>query len=126
MPNGHGPKEYGVHKYAKDEGTSDCQHGCGCWMGPVRSGGPAGLDPFGTCPKNPKDGKLIGGQGDYDHVVAERIRNLSSRLYKAEDLLKRVSPKKTELAVELASVKAELNKKKRLLAELRRLIETGI
>ena len=42
----------GKHKYA-DDGTSDCAHGCGCWMGPFRSGGPDGIDPFGKCPKAP-------------------------------------------------------------------------
>ncbi len=34
--------------------TSDCAHGCGCWMGGSRSGGPDGVDPFGDCPKNPE------------------------------------------------------------------------
>ncbi|MCI0619913.1 hypothetical protein L0Y40_02660 [Candidatus Wolfebacteria bacterium] len=94
-------------------------------MGPARSGGPTGLDPGGTCPKNPKDGKLLGGNADYDHVVTERIKNLSSRLYRAEDRLKRVSQSKTKLADELASVKTELFEKNRLIDELRRLIGTG-
>ena len=122
MPNGHSPKDYGGHKYANHDGTSDCEHGCGCWMGPARSGGPTGLDPGGTCPKNPKDGNLLGGNADYDHVVTERIQNLSSRLYRAEDRLKRVSPSKAKLADELAATKTEIAKKNQLLAELRRLI----
>jgi hypothetical protein len=125
MPNGHGPKEYGGHKYAKHDGTSDCEHGCGCWMGPARSGGPTGLDPGGTCPKNPKDGKLLGGQADYDHVVTQRIEDLRSRLYKAEDQLKSVKPGELELAKQLASTKQELYAKNQLLSELRRLIGTG-
>ena len=87
MQNGHGDKEYGGHAYADHNGTSDCQRGCGCWMGPARSGGPTGLDPFGACPQNPADGKLLGGKADYDHVVTERIRNLESRLYAAETQL---------------------------------------
>jgi hypothetical protein len=33
-----------------DGWTSDCSNGCGCWMGPARSGGPDGVDPFGPCP----------------------------------------------------------------------------
>ena len=33
--------------------TSDCEHGCGCWMGNSRSGGPDGVSPFGACPNNP-------------------------------------------------------------------------
>ena len=44
--------KFGPHKYADHDGTSDCQYGCGCWMGPSRSGGP--VNPFGACPKNPK------------------------------------------------------------------------
>jgi len=38
----------------KDFFTSDCKHGCGCWMGSSRSGGPDGVDPFGKCPENPE------------------------------------------------------------------------
>jgi DNA-directed RNA polymerase subunit RPC12/RpoP len=33
--------------------TSDCEHGCGCWMGSSNSGGPKGVDQFGACPENP-------------------------------------------------------------------------
>ena len=43
--------KYGPHIYA-DDGTSDCELKCGCWMGASRSGGP--VDPFGPCPNNPK------------------------------------------------------------------------
>jgi len=46
------PKKFGKHKYAEHDGTSDCEYGCGCWMGPCRSGGK--VDPFGPCPNNPK------------------------------------------------------------------------
>lgn len=38
------------HKYADHDGTSDCENGCGAWMGPFRSGAPTGVDPFGECP----------------------------------------------------------------------------
>lgn len=41
------------HYYPDEDGTSDCQFGCGCWMGPSRSGGPDGVDPFGHCPAAP-------------------------------------------------------------------------
>lgn len=44
--------KFGSHLYPYDGGTSDCVYGCGCWMGPCRSGGP--VDPFGMCPKNPR------------------------------------------------------------------------
>jgi len=123
MPNGHGHKEYGEHKYADHDGTSDCQHGCGCWMGPARSGGPTGLDPFGICPNNPKDGKLLGGNADYDHVVTERIRNLESQLYWAKEQLEKVKPSKIKLAEELAFVKNELERRKNVLGDVCRLIE---
>lgn len=99
MPNGHGHKEYGKHKYANHDETSDCKHGCGCSMGDFTSGGPTGLDPFGTCPKNPKDGKLLGGSADYDHVVTERIRDLESRLCNAEERLKAVKPRRLSLLI---------------------------
>lgn len=48
-------ESFGGHSYAPD-GTSDCAHGCGCWCGPTRSGGPDGVDPMGACPKNPLSG----------------------------------------------------------------------
>jgi hypothetical protein len=51
MPRPPSPKN-GGHKY-QPEGTSDCEYGCGCWMGGFGSGGPDGIDPFGKCPKNP-------------------------------------------------------------------------
>ena len=41
---------FGPHGYTHD-GTSDCSHGCGCWAGPTRSGGP--VNPLGPCPLNP-------------------------------------------------------------------------
>lgn len=48
----------GSHFYPGCEGdgesfyTSDCEHGCGCWMGSSRSGGHEGVDQFGQCPNN--------------------------------------------------------------------------
>ena len=94
-------------------------------MGPSNSGGPTGLDPFGTCPNNSKDGKLLGGNADYDYVVTERIRDLSSRLYAAEESLKRVSPSKAKLADELASLRAKLVTKSQIFDKLRYLIGDG-
>ena len=46
------PKKFGPHQYADHDGTSDCKYGCGCWMGPFRSGGK--VNPDGACPNNPK------------------------------------------------------------------------
>jgi len=126
MPNGHGPKKYGGHKYADHDGTSDCKYGCGCWMGPARSGGPTGIDPFGKCPKNPTDGKLLDGNADYDNVVNERIQDLESRLSTAERRLKQISPSKAKLADRLASAEEELFKKKQALTELQNLILKNI
>jgi hypothetical protein len=130
--NGHGPKEYDGHYYADHDGTSDCKHGCGCWMGPTNSGGPTGLDPFGKCPRNPKDGTFIGGSADYDYVVTERIRNLESKVYAAEgrlrdaeERLKKVKPSKAKLADELASMAEKLSEKDQLLAKLRNLLGTS-
>ncbi|OGZ62686.1 MAG: hypothetical protein A2998_00500 [Candidatus Staskawiczbacteria bacterium RIFCSPLOWO2_01_FULL_37_25b] len=120
MPNGHlGNKEYGPHEYAGHEGTSDCKHGCGCWMGPSRSGGPVGLDPFGKCPKNPEDGNLLGGNEDYNGVVNQRIEELTSRMQRAEERLKRVSPTKKQMAEEIASLKKQLYQKDRILTAIR-------
>lgn len=45
------PSKFGPHVYPYPGGTSDCAYGCGCWMGPSRSGGP--VDPFGPCPNHP-------------------------------------------------------------------------
>ena len=122
MPNGHGLKEYGGHKYADHDGTSDCKFGCECWMGPSRSGGPAGLDPFGTCPKNPKDGNFLGGVADYEYVVNARIADLQSRLRAAEDLLMRVNPDQIRLAEDLAKIRGELAQQESLLHQIRRLL----
>lgn len=33
--------------------TSNCENGCGAWMGGSRSGAPEGVDAFGACPKSP-------------------------------------------------------------------------
>ena len=105
MPNGHGPKEYGEHEYEKFDGRRvDCKHGCGCWAGGFSSGGPIGLDPFGTCPGNPKDGKRLGGNQDYEHVVKDRIATLTSRVHQEEELLTQVDPDKMKLAEDLAIV----------------------
>ncbi len=120
MPNGHGHKEYGEHAYA-DHISSDCAHGCGCWMGSSRSGGPVGLDPGGACPKNPKDGILLGGEKDYEYVVTSRIDELSGRAYRAEQLLKAVEPGTIVLAQELAATKEELFKARQRLASIRRI-----
>lgn len=127
MPNGHGHKEYGGHHYpAAPHATSDCSYGCGCWMGPSRSGGPTGLSPFGKCPGNPIDGTSLGGKGDYDYVVTERISELEQRAYTAEAQLKAVEPDKLELAEQLRVAREDLYRKNNLLSELSKKIEQGL
>ena len=124
MPNGHDRKEYGGHKYSGHDGRNDCAHGCGCWVGSFNSGGPLGLDPFGTCPNNPVDGVRREGNTDYYDVVESRIRDLESRLYQAEAFLKKVEPDKVKLADELARAKTELAKKNLILQEVGRLLKS--
>lgn len=122
MPNGHGPKKYGPHQYA-EHGTSDCAFGCGCWAGDTRSGGPPGMDPLGACPKNPEDGKLLGGQQDIALVINQRIADLSSHLYQAQEKLKRVDPTRLKLAEELGKVREELWQKNQLLENIQKLLD---
>lgn len=122
MPNGCERREYGKHKYDAPGGTSDCKYGCGCWMGSARSGGPVGLDPFGVCPGNPKSGEPLGGKGDYEYVVNERIADLESRLSSAEDELERLRPGKVKLAAKLVAAEEKLAQREGLLNELRRLL----
>jgi len=124
MPNGHDySKEYGPHKYSH-EGTSDCEHKCGCWMGPSRSDGPIGLDPFGECPNNPKDGKRLGDKTDHEIVVTRRIRKLESRAYDGEQAIARLEKiKKTpkaKLLEQIESLKEKLCKTNNFLENLRK------
>lgn len=125
MPNGHEPKEYGGHKFADHDGTSDCQYGCGCWMGSSRSGGPAGLLEFGKCPNNPIDGKRLGGNQDYDMIVSQGITKMRQRLQRAEELLKKVKPGKTALAQKLSLISDELERKNHLLASIKQQINAA-
>ena len=123
MPNGHDPnKEYGPHDYP--EGSGNCKHGCGCWMGSSQSDGPIGLDPFGECPKNPRDGKFLGGLVDYRCVVEKRIRNLESRASTAETALEKVSPSKKKLAEKLQRTKKELAEANQLIIQIDQIMGT--
>lgn len=122
MATGYSNKEYGPHKYDK-HGTSNCAHGCKCWAGPSRSGGPLGLDPFGSCPNNPVDGKLLGGQEDYEEVVLQRIIRAEKRAYETETKLKSVEPGALQLAATLGSTIAELERSNRTLAEIQRQLD---
>jgi hypothetical protein len=124
MPNGHDySKEYGPHKYDDDiHHTSDCKFKCGCWMGPARSGGPAGVDPFGECPGNPKDGELVGGSADQDIVIERRIKRLETSAYTAEERAKELeeinSKKKIQLHRDLKEAEKEIAGLKKTLVEI--------
>src|SRR5437899_339530 len=122
MPNGQEPKEYGPHKYNKQERPSHCEYGCGCWTESFRSGGPLGLDPFGTCPNNPTDGKLLGEDKDYEYVVNKRIEDLTLRAYNAEGRLKAVSPSQKKLARKLAILQEKLGKKELVIRQFRKIL----
>ncbi|MFC1656416.1 hypothetical protein ACFL14_00400 [Patescibacteria group bacterium] len=99
MPNGlpH-DKEYGPHAYDSDGSyTGNCKHNCGCSIGPTMSHGPLGLDPFGECPGNPKDGKSLGGDRDYECVVERRILHLQKKASERDKFKKLAGTDKVEL-----------------------------
>jgi len=87
-------------------------------MGDSRSGGPLGLDPFGACPGNPKDGKELGGHADYHQVVEQRINDLQGRATRAEDMLKRISPSKKQLAEDLKKANRRVDEIRTILLNL--------
>lgn len=121
-------KEYGGHKYAGHDGTSDCEYGCGCSMGPTMSHGPTGLDTFGECPGNPKDGVKLGGKADYDVVVERRIQALSRRAYHADELAKKLekikSTPKAKLFDQVKTLEEELANKNKVIASIRALLSS--
>ena len=99
----HAPKvdsdKFGSHDYPNHDGTSDCGYGCGCWMGPSRSGGK--VDPFGACPNNPKpnDDKIkildviLHRNKDYTQTFVVLSRK-PEYLYEVKKLNRCKSPKK--------------------------------
>lgn len=116
MPNGHDHnKEYGSHRYDRGD-MGDCI--CGCRMGGFSSSGPIGLDPFGACPSNPKDGKLLGGSNDYELVVNQRIEQLARRAHQAETRFRGVEPGAKKLANELRRVQAKLFKREETIKKI--------
>lgn len=91
-------------------------------MGPARSGGPLDLDPGGTCPNNPEDGKLLGGKEDYEEVVLQRIHNAEARAHQAEQDLRRVAPGERGLAEELAAKRILLMRYDQVVTEIRKIL----
>jgi len=131
MPNGHDySKQYGLHNYPDTEGTHDCKNRCGCWMGPARSGGPIGVDPFGECPKNPKDGKLLGDNADQEVVVTRRIRVLERSAaeanIRAEELEEIDNSKKAEVFRENKRLKKELEELGQVLTAANNMFQRAI
>jgi len=90
-------------------------------MGPARSGGPVGVDPFGECPGNPKDGNRLSGFGDREVVITRRIRNLEKQLYdtqqELEELREIKKTPKAKLAQDLAVMTQERDKFKQAFLE---------
>ncbi|MBI4709442.1 MAG: hypothetical protein HY764_04550 [Candidatus Portnoybacteria bacterium] len=123
MPKGRDHKkyaDYGPHKYADHDGTSDCEFGCGCVMGPTRSRGPAGISPFGKCPNNPIDGERQPGKDDYEDCVNGRIAELEGNLSEAKKAVIMVGQAKKESKISLVKEQGELLKEN---SDLRALIK---
>lgn len=71
--------KFGKHDYGDHFGTSDCLHGCECWMGGWGSGGP--IDPFGRCPNNPiSPEQRIEELKDQIHDLKQEIENLKEEI----------------------------------------------
>lgn len=122
MPNGKS-KKYGPHQYPGRDGTLDCVFGCGCWMGPTRSGGPTGLDPFGKCPGNPLDGEKGNGNADYDRVITQRIRDLESENYQLKKDLEHFKPGKEELVEKIKDLQNTIGDLKRKIFTIKQAVE---
>lgn len=75
------PHEYPLAPHS----TSDCAYQCGCWAGPLRSGGPDGVDPFGECPVRREQQATKQSNPEADDLVA--LRDLADRLEVQADAL---------------------------------------
>ncbi len=116
MPNGRKHKDYydyGPHEYPEADATFDCKYGCGCWAGPARSGGPAGIDPFGLCPNNPIDGQRQKENDDYEDIVNGRIQKLEREVQEGRRAIKLIEKARKETKIDLA--KRLKNAEKKLL-----------
>ncbi len=103
-------KEYGPHKYADQDGTSDCEFRCGCWAGPTRSGSKLlGVSAFGECPNNPLDGTRLGGTQDHEVVVERRFRKLEKELYEAKEKLRQIDPATLKLTEKAQAAERDLS-----------------
>lgn len=108
-PIGFDKKEYGEHHYPNKNSTSDCSHGCGCWMGQSRSGSRhPGISPFGLCPNNPKDGKLLENGKDVAYIIEATITTLEQENNSLRRELEAVGPGTRKLAKELSETQQKL------------------
>jgi hypothetical protein len=140
MPNGREHLKYedfGNHRYASHRGTSDCEYGCGCWMGPARSGSKhAGVAPGGKCPNNytkelPLDfGKPLSNEQILFDFVNSRIQQLELKVIKLQksDLLVQKAKKssKIDLLKRLDEQMAENNKLKNQVNRIKQKLQTII
>jgi len=125
MPNGYdyGEQRHGPHDYGDEPGTHDCKHECGCWMGPSRSGGPAGVDQFDECPGNPLPGMSLGNlAANTDFVITRRVRGILARMNTAEDRVRRTSKTKTKLAERIRELELENSNLMNTLYQIGRLL----
>jgi hypothetical protein len=128
MLPGRFPKQYGRHNYPTLDPASfldskvECSYGCGCSLDCGRECGPAGIDPRGTCPKNPVDGRPLGGELDHRYVVEQRIYWAEARAEEAERKYHAVKPGERALVRELKLATRRLRKSNEALEEIRHLL----
>ena len=131
MPNGRQHlryEDFGAHRYSDPDGTSDCLNRCGCWMGPARSGGPAGVDPFGCCPGNllvptpVSMGELISAKEVLDDFINARMDNYQKELHelrKYRDIVNKAGEESNEaLVAKLDAERNRADKAERLITKL--------
>jgi len=124
MATGYSGNEYGPHEYEDRDGTSDCRHGCGCWMGPSRSGGPSGLDPGGACPKNLVKGVFLGSfEEDCQEVILQRITRAERRASEAERKLKDAAPGALQLGAKVRKQDIELARINKAVSDARDILK---
>jgi hypothetical protein len=128
MPNGREHLQYedfGAHEYPGDvDRTSDCVHGCGCWMGPARSGSRyAGIDPFGKCPFNIKKKHRLTKEQIIEDFVNARVNHLETKviiLERYKEIFKNYeSDSKESLIIKIQKIENDFNALKRAYKELR-------
>jgi len=118
-------RKFGGHKYAGDGWhTEDCGHGCGCWAGLSRSGGPIGLDPIaGECPNNPEDGNTKDSKANHLAVVNRRIAGLQSKCSELQARVDLIKPGEAALVEEVATLRKRLFAVKQMIEKVRAAVD---